>query len=74
MAWQCKTTKNITEQLSILEKSKEINAETLLKYLPKESMASVPMILRDAYNGNGDYSERELLYKVLFDMKKTSPN
>jgi transcriptional regulator with PAS, ATPase and Fis domain len=62
--------KNITEQLSILEKSKEINAETLLKYLPKESMASVPMILRDAYNGSGDYSERELLYKVLFDMKK----
>jgi len=62
--------KNITEQLSILEKSKEISAETLLKYLPKESMASVPMILRDAYNGSGDYSERELLYKVLFDMKK----
>jgi len=62
--------KNITEQLSILEKSKEISAETLLKYLPKESMASVPMVLRDAYSGSGDYSERELLYKVLFDMKK----
>jgi transcriptional regulator with PAS, ATPase and Fis domain len=62
--------KNITEQLSILEKSKEISAETLLKYLPKESMASVPMVLRDAYGGSGDYSERELLYKVLFDMKK----
>jgi transcriptional regulator with PAS, ATPase and Fis domain len=62
--------KNITEQLSILEKSKEISAETLLKYLPKESMASVPIVLRDAYGGSGDYSERELLYKVLFDMKK----
>lgn len=62
--------KNITEQLSILEKSKEVTAEVLLKYLPKESMSGLPMLLRDAYGGNGDYSERELLYKVLFDMKK----
>ncbi len=62
--------KNITEQLSILEKNKEISAEVLLKYLPKESIASVPMVLREAFNSSGDYSERELLYKVLFDMKK----
>ena len=62
--------KNITEQLSILEKNKEISAEVLLKYLPKESIASVPMVLREAFNTSGDYSERELLYKVLFDMKK----
>ncbi|MFM7016503.1 MAG: sigma-54 interaction domain-containing protein [Bacteroidota bacterium] len=62
--------KNITEQLSILEKNKDINAEVLLKYLPKDSMAAVPMVLRDAFGGTGDYSERELLYKVLFDMKK----
>lgn len=62
--------KNITEQLSILEKNKEISAEVLLKYLPKESIASVPMVLREAFNASGDFSERELLYKVLFDMKK----
>ena len=62
--------KNITEQLSILEKNKEISGEVLLKYLPKDSIASVPMVLRDAYGGSEDYSERELLYKVLFDMKK----
>ena len=62
--------KNITEQLSILEKNKDISAEVMLKYLPKESMSSLPVVLKDAFGASGDYSERELLYKVLFDMKK----
>ncbi len=63
--------KNVTEQLSILEKNKEITAEVVLKYLPKDAGSTgLPMVLRDELKGGGEFSERELLYKVLFDMKK----
>lgn len=61
--------KNVTEQLSILEQNKEISAEVLLRYLPDTSR-NVPVVLRDEAKNGGDFSERELLYKVLFDMKK----
>ncbi len=60
--------KNVTEQLSILEQKKDINAETLLKYLPQESFSSVPALFQS--EKTNDFNERELLYKVLFDMKK----
>jgi len=61
--------KNVTEQLSILEQQKEITATTLLKYLPQDSFSNLPVLLREDHKG-GDFSERDLLYKVLFDMKK----
>jgi transcriptional regulator with PAS, ATPase and Fis domain len=61
--------KNVTEQLSILEQKKEISAETLLKYLPPASQSQVPALLGGG-TANGEFSERELLYKVLFDMKR----
>jgi len=61
--------KNVTEQLSILEKQKNITSETLRKYLPQESMSRLPVLAREEQKG-GEFSERELLYKVLFDMKK----
>lgn len=62
--------KNVTEQLSILEQKKEITADVLLKYLPGQETKSLPMVLRDEARNGGEFSERELLYKVLFDMKK----
>lgn len=62
--------KNVTEQLSILEQKKEISSETLMKYLPPESFSQVPALLGGAHNNTGDFNEREILYKVLFDMKK----
>ena len=60
--------KNITEQISIIEKTREINAETLSKYLPQSQRSDLPVI----YQGEEStkFSERELLYKVLFDMKR----
>lgn len=61
--------KNVTEQLSILEKDKEISADILVRYLPAEQN-TLPAIMRDENGKNADFSERELLYKVLFDMKK----
>jgi DNA-binding NtrC family response regulator len=59
--------KNITEQISIIEKTRNISAETLAKYIPHPQHNDLPML----YKGDeGHFSERELLYKVLFDMRK----
>jgi len=61
--------KNVTEQLSILEQNKDISAQTLMKYIPADSPSHLPMIIKEEHK-TGDISEREILYKVLFDMKK----
>ncbi|HLG33813.1 MAG TPA: sigma-54 dependent transcriptional regulator [Bacteroidia bacterium] len=61
--------KNITEQISLLEKTREISGEVLLKYLQPEGVNTQLVLAKDGNRG-GEYSERELLYKVLFDMKK----
>jgi transcriptional regulator with PAS, ATPase and Fis domain len=63
--------KNITEQISVIERNREIDAETLLKYLPEVpgKNSSFPMVLKGEQS-NSDFSERDLLYKVLFDMKR----
>lgn len=63
--------KNITEQLSIIEQDREVTPETLLRYLPEYNDTRLPALINkegvseDAFN-----SEREILYKVLFDMKR----
>ena len=64
--------KNVTEQISIIEKNREINAETLLKYLPNYHTSTLPTLSKSESGSNGasEFSERELLYKVLFEMKK----
>ncbi len=62
--------KNIAEQIAVLEVNREISAQTLITYLPQEHAASnLPMLLNDA-TSTSDFSERDILYKVLFDMKK----
>ncbi len=60
--------KNITEQISIIEKEKLINADTLRLYLPDTTRPSLPVLYHQ--DKNEHFSERDLLYKVLFDMKK----
>jgi transcriptional regulator with PAS, ATPase and Fis domain len=60
--------KNITEQISIIEKTRTITSDTLEKYLPQAHMTDLPVLYRG--NDPGHFTERELLYKVLFDMKK----
>jgi len=66
--------KNITEQICIIEKSRDINADTLLKYLPQYSSMNVPVLMRnDSTSGSsigGDFKERDLFYKVIMDLKK----
>ena len=53
-------------QLSIIEKEREINANSIQTHLP-ENKSNVPIIYND--QSKEDLSEREILYKVLFDMK-----
>lgn len=60
--------KNITEQISIIEKKREINEETLKKYLPDSHISDLPILYKGEESTK--ISERELLYKVLFDMKR----
>lgn len=60
--------KNLVDQISVLSSDdKEINAETLLNYLPKQN--NLPALYHEM-NGKENISEREILYKVLFDMRK----
>jgi transcriptional regulator with PAS, ATPase and Fis domain len=61
--------KNVTEQISIIEKNKLINGQTLSMYIPRETGTNLPMLLRKEQNDE-KMSDRDLLYKVLFDMKK----
>jgi transcriptional regulator with PAS, ATPase and Fis domain len=60
--------KNITEQISIIESEREIDAETLKNYLPDYMGVKLPAIFKK--NDEKSFSsEREILYKILFDMK-----
>jgi transcriptional regulator with PAS, ATPase and Fis domain len=59
--------KNITEQLSVIEESREVDENRLKHYLPDQA-STLPVV----YGRNKDLSfesEREILYKILFDMK-----
>lgn len=62
--------RNITEQLSVVEESRMIDAETLKNYLPDNNMKTLPVLYDAGKEAENDYTEREILYKVLFDMKK----
>lgn len=61
--------KNVAEQISVIEPSRIISASTLRKYLTTEGIGATPVVMNE--QGREDYTdERELLYKVLFDMKR----
>ncbi len=62
--------KNLVEQISVLEINREINGEKLSKYLPSESNFLPMLYNQQPENDKAGLSERELLYKVLFDMRK----
>lgn len=60
--------KNMAEQISVVEKTREISEEALLSYLPNyRSTQKLPVLFKSEH---GEISEREILYKVLFEMKK----
>ena len=61
--------KNIAEQISVLSKSETINAITLSEFLPQPHVNKMPMVTGNAPVGEFA-DEREILYKLFFDMKK----
>ncbi len=64
--------KNMAEQVSILESERNapIDAETLNRYLPQSSGRSFSTALAPVNSAASDFSERDLLYRVLFDMRR----
>jgi transcriptional regulator with PAS, ATPase and Fis domain len=61
--------KNITEQISIIEKNRLIDAATLKLYLPYYQDVRLPALFKKKESDASFASEREILYKILFDMK-----
>lgn len=63
--------KNIAEQVSILEsENRMVNAQAFARYIPDYQANTTPSVFREGHHGEGSFSERELLYKVLFDMRR----
>lgn len=61
--------KNLVEQISVLSPDdKEISTDKLIHYIPRET--NLPALYRDGNMEKENFSERDILYKVLFDMKK----
>ncbi len=60
--------RNVAEQISVLETNRDITTTTLQSYLPSEA-SNLPSVIKDKKSKNDFSTEREILYKVLFDMK-----
>jgi len=61
--------KNITEQISIIEKERIIDGNTLMRYIPVSNQSKLPALYHSVDEKTFS-SEREILYQILFDMKK----
>ncbi|MGV3509161.1 MAG: sigma-54 interaction domain-containing protein [Sphingobacteriaceae bacterium] len=59
--------KNVAEQIAVLEKDRNLTVQSLQQYIPQES-GNLPMRVNNGQKE--DISERDILYKVLFDMKR----
>lgn len=62
--------KNITERISVIEENRDITAAILRQYLPDMNMEKYPVLVKQDPEQKIFNSEREILYQVLFDMKK----
>lgn len=62
--------KNIVEQISVIENERTISAERLKSYLPVEGEVGVPSVVTKEQKEQDSFSDRELMYKFLFDMKR----
>ncbi len=61
--------RNITEQLSVIEENRLISADTLKQYLPNFSHNNLPALVGQE-KASGDFTEREILYKFLYEMRQ----
>jgi transcriptional regulator with PAS, ATPase and Fis domain len=60
--------RNVAEQISVLETNRDITLATLKSYLPAEG-SNLPSVINDSKKESDFSTERDILYKVLFDMK-----
>jgi DNA-binding NtrC family response regulator len=60
--------RNITEQISVIEQDRSISREMLKSYLPDYN-TNLPALINNGSSGGDFANEREILYKVLFDMR-----
>ena len=62
--------KNITEQMSVLSEEREIDAQTLLRFIPQDEETTQLATIAPGQGGSHSYeSERELLYKILYELR-----
>lgn len=62
--------KNITEQMSVLSREREIDAQTLTRFIPRdEESTQLATIQKDGKDDHSYASERELLYKILYELR-----
>lgn len=62
--------KNIAEQISVLSTNPQISATILKNFLPEKNRNALPVLANHSTNSNDFSNEREILYKLFFDMKK----
>ncbi|GHT53801.1 sigma-54-dependent Fis family transcriptional regulator [Bacteroidia bacterium] len=62
--------KNITERMSIIEQDREISAEVLKTYLVNPELDQLPVLMNPDSDQRTFNNEREILYQILFDMRK----
>jgi len=61
--------KNSTEQMSVLSENRMLSAEDLIEFIPNIKKRNLPMIPEKNGHGRETFQEREILYKLLFEMK-----
>ncbi len=62
--------KNLAEQISVIESERLVSGTTIARYLPDDQATRLPVLLKDSGQATAGFSERELLYQVLFDMRR----
>ena len=62
--------KNITERMSVIEQEREISADVLKTYLANPELDHLPALMNSDFDRQTFNTEREILYKILFDMRK----
>lgn len=62
--------KNVSEQVSVLAIDKEVSANELVQIVPDITDNRLPALAEAKYDAGGNFTEREILYKLIFDLKK----
>ena len=62
--------KNLAEQISVIEKDRYLTGDTIIRYLPDRQVNMLPVLFSDVNTKANSLSEREILYKLLFEMKR----